>query len=77
MMDKNRTSTNRMRRMDAVVVRDWCGWLNQESFLKAYNMIFIYRAQIAEVIYMGVENHGYSSGEWTSLNHERKKINEL
>ena len=30
-----------MRTMDEVVVRDWCGWLNQGGFLKAYNMRFI------------------------------------
>ena len=40
MMDKNRSSSKRMRRMDEVVVRDWCGWLNQKGFLKAYNKGF-------------------------------------
>ena len=58
--------------MDEVLVRDWCGWLNQ-GFLKPYNMRFtdsggnFYRSG----------NHGYSSGEWTLLNEKRKKINEL
>ena len=40
MMDKNRSS-NRMRRMDEVIVTDWCGWLNQKGFLRAYNLRFI------------------------------------
>ena len=44
-----------MRRMDEVVVRNWCGWLNQESFMKAYNMRFIDIEQIAEVISMGAK----------------------
>ena len=62
MTHKNRRSSNRIRRMDKVVVRDWCGWLNQESFLKAYNIRFIDRVNSGGHFY-GSKNHGYSSGE--------------
>ena len=43
MMDKNRSSSNKIKRMDEVVVRDRCWWLKQKGFLKAYNMKFIDR----------------------------------
>ena len=76
MMDKNRRSSNKMRRVDEVVVRDCCGWLNQKGFLKAYNMRFIDRVSSGGNFF-GSGNYGYSSGEWTLLNNEYKKINEL
>ena len=61
MMDKNRSS-NRMRRIDEVVVRDWCGWLNQKGFLKVYNLRFIDRVD-SRGHFHGSGDHGYSRRE--------------
>ena len=41
MVDKKRRSSDGMRRMDGVVIRDQYRWLNQEGFLKAYDLRFI------------------------------------
>ena len=57
MMDNNRIC-NRIRRMDEMVTGDRCRWLNQDGFLKAYNLRFMDSVDRSNFYESG--NQGYS-----------------
>lgn len=57
MMNKNRGYSDRVRKMNKVVIRYGSGWLNEKDLFKHITWGLITREKVAEVMSVAVNGH--------------------